>query len=102
MVKYNPTTIDEIFNALSHQVRREIFQKLLEKACNVTELAEPFDISLPAITKHLHILERANLISREKQGRKYVLTINSRPLLEVKKWLILYEKFWIDKLESSL
>lgn len=101
MVKYNPTELDNIFNALSHEVRRDILQKLIEKPCTVMELAKPFHISGPAITKHLHVLERSQLILRKKEGRMYILKINAKPLLEVKEWLIFYERFWIQQLKSS-
>lgn len=101
MVKYNSTQLDTVFYVLSHPVRRSILKALLEKPYTVGNLAKPFNISLPAITKHLHVLERANLIVREKEGREYIISINSDPLLEVKEWLMLYEVFWIELLKSS-
>lgn len=100
MVKYKELPMDDVFNAISHEVRRTILKTLLQKSATVSELAKPHTMSLPAITKHLHVLERAQLIKRKRLGRTYVLTLNSRPLLEVKKWLILYETFWVDILEK--
>lgn len=101
MVKYSSTRLDSIFQALSHPVRRNILTSLLEKEHTVSELAQPYNISLPAITKHLHILENSKLIVRKKQGRTYILRINTKPLLGIKEWLIVYEILWTKLLQSA-
>ena len=97
MVKYSRES-DSVFDAVSHEIRRKILIRLLEKPATVMELAHPFDVSLPAITKHLHILEKANLIIRRKEGRTYVLSLHSKPLLQIKRWLLFYEQAWIKEL----
>ena len=101
MVKYSSTRLDSIFHALSHPVRRNILSSLLKEPRNVSQLAKPFNISFPAITKHLHILEDSTLIIRRKQGRSYILSINTKPLLQIKKWLLDFETVWIQLLQSS-
>lgn len=100
MVKYPVSNTDAVFHALSHEVRRTILRRLLSGPATVSELTEPFHISFPAITKHLDVLEKSKLIFRRKQGRQILITLNSGPLLEVKKWLSDYENFWVRQLES--
>ena len=100
MVKYDNNNLDMVLNALSHEIRRKIIERLLKGTLTVTELAQPFTVSLPAITKHLNILEEAQLISRKKDGRKYIVSLNTKPLLELKKWFILYELHWIRLLST--
>jgi DNA-binding transcriptional ArsR family regulator len=64
------------------------------------ELAAPFAISLPAISKHLRVLERAGLLVREKKGRTHTCYLNAAPLREASQWLALYERFWEGQLDA--
>ena len=98
MVKYDSAGLDRIFMALSDPTRRAILQRLAEKEARVTELAAPFNISLPAITKHLNVLERAGLLHREKDGRVRHCRIDHRPLKQVADWVGWYRQFWDRRL----
>ncbi len=66
----------------------------------VTELAEPFEMSLPAVSKHLKVLERASLVKREVDGRVHRCTLQTEPLQDVERWLAHYRVFWEDALDS--
>ena len=73
MVKYS--NIDTIFSSLSDPTRREILLKIADNSLNLQQLARESNISLPAVSKHLKVLEKANLISRQKNGREYKFTL---------------------------
>ncbi len=96
--------LDRALSALSHPSRRAIIARLSEKgASRVTEIAEPFDMSLNAVSKHLKVLERAGLIRRRKSGRDHVIAFDAEPLREVARWIHSYERFWsrqLDQLED--
>ncbi len=100
MVNYSSDTLDFVFSALSDPTRRAILQHLAQKDAYVTELAEPFDISLPAISKHLRILETAGLLQRRKEGRSHRIRLNVEPFNEAIAWLEYYRKFWESRLDS--
>ena len=113
MVKYNPTAsvigsqknLDMTFRALSDRTRRAIIERLTHGDALVTELARPFDISLPAVSKHLGILEDAGLISREKDGRVRRCHLDAAPLKDAADWIAFYKRFWegnLDALEDYL
>ena len=88
------------FAALADATRRAILARLISGECSVTELARPFDMSLPAVSKHLHVLERAGLISREKQGREVLISFRPEPLRLVSGWVHEYERFWSEHLDQ--
>lgn len=90
-MKQTSTNLDRIFSALSDPTRRAIIEQLLEKSCTVSELAVPYTISKPAVIKHLHVLERAGLISKEKNGRQTLVAFNSSGLNEAKQFLLSIE-----------
>lgn len=95
--------LNAVLAAIADPSRREIIARLVEGPARVTEIAEPFDMSLNAVSKHLKVLEGAGLVSREKQGREHVITVKPEPLRLVKTWLHEYEKFWsehLDKVEA--
>jgi len=100
MVKYNQEALDNTFSALSDGTRRAILARLAQGEALVTELAAPFDISLPAVSKHLNVLERAGLIRREKDGRIRRCHLQVAPLKEVAEWLQFYQQFWGTQLDS--
>ncbi len=93
------------FSALADPTRRAILARLALGQTNVTELAEPFDMSLPAISKHLKVLERAGLISRGREAQWRPCTLQAAPMQEVSGWLESYRKFWeasLDRLDLYL
>jgi len=98
MVKYS--SLDTIFSALSDPTRRAILERLAHGEATVTEIAEPFNMTLPAISKHLHILENAGLITREKEGRVHHLYLAPAPLKTAADWLAEYRQFWDEQFDS--
>ena len=93
--------LNNTFHALADPTRRSIVSTLMENgSCSIKELASPFPMSLAAISKHIHVLERAELVSRRKKGRENILTVNPEPMREMQKWLNFYEKYWADKFEA--
>jgi len=101
----DPNTLDAVFSALSHPVRREILAQLSVEDASVNELAEPFDMSLPAISRHIKILERAGLIERRRDAQFRPCTLNVEPLEAVTRWTEQYRKIWterFDKMEECL
>ena len=85
MVKYR--TLDGTFGALADPTRRGIIMHLVEGEASVSELAKPYGISMPAISKHLNVLEEAGLIFRSKRGRIYYCRLATAPLKEIDTWL---------------
>ena len=94
MVKYNDEQLDRVFRALADPTRRAIMQRLIHGDALVTDLAKPFDMSLPAITKHLNVLESAGLLQREKRGRERHCSLNPEPLQQAADWIEIYRYFW--------
>ncbi len=92
--------LDLVFHALSHSVRREQIALLAESPRMVKELADPFDMSLPAASKHLKVLESAGLMKREFHGRSHRCTLDAAHLKLVETWLQKYQVFWTDSLAS--
>jgi len=92
--------LDNTFSALSDPTRRAIISKLAEGDMPIMELASPFDMSLPAVSKHIRVLEKAGLLTRRKQGRVQYCHLNAKPLRDAAKWLAFYQQFWDAKLDS--
>ncbi len=86
--------LSEVFSALADPTRRAILARLAEGEATVNQLAEPFPISLQAISKHLKVLERAGLITRGKEAQWRPCRLDARPLLEVAEWTAGYRRFW--------
>jgi DNA-binding transcriptional ArsR family regulator len=106
MVEYVRTeALDETYGALAHQVRRALLIRLRDGSARVTELAEPFDLSLEAVSKHLRVLERAGLVRRTICGREHWLELEPEPLRDAAGWIETYRTFWetrLDALDSML
>src|SRR5712692_9413181 len=101
MVNYQPHHLDGIFAALSDPTRRAVLARLSDAPeLSVTTLAAPFAMSLPAVLKHLDVLEVADLIRRCKSGRTVSCRLNAAPLQEAQRWLAHYERFWSDRLDA--
>ena len=93
------------FAALADPTRRAILTRLARGEANVTELARPFDMSQPAISKHLKVLERAGLISRSRHAQWRPCRLEAKPLQEAADWIERYRKFWeqsLDRLDEFL
>ena len=105
MVNRPGETLDATFSALADPTRRAILLRLGEGEASVSELAEPFDISPPAISRHLRVLERAGLLAREKQGRVHRIQLVAEPMLDALEWIARTGRFWeaqFDSLERFL
>jgi len=90
----SPNHLDSTFAALADPTRRAILARLASGEASVTELAEPFAMSQPAISKHLKVLERAGLISRGRDAQRRPRRLEARPLAEANEWLEGYRQFW--------
>ncbi|HRJ01354.1 MAG TPA: metalloregulator ArsR/SmtB family transcription factor [Hyphomonas sp.] len=100
-----PPHLDAVFHALGDATRRRMLRELSEGERTVTQLAEPFEMSLAAASKHIKALEGAGLIRREVRGRTHVCHLEAGPLASASDWLAFYERFWtsrLDMLESLL
>jgi DNA-binding transcriptional ArsR family regulator len=86
--------LDATFAALADPTRRAILARLASGAASVTELAKPFAMSQPAISKHLKVLERAGLISRSRDAQRRPCRLRGKPLAEASEWLEAYRQFW--------
>jgi DNA-binding transcriptional ArsR family regulator len=97
--------LDQTLMALADPTRRAILGRLAKGAARVTELAEPFDISLNSVSKHIRVLERARLVRRRREGREHILTIDTRPMDEAAEWMNRQRGLWtrrLDALEAAL
>jgi DNA-binding transcriptional ArsR family regulator len=92
--------LDAVFSALADPTRRAIVVRLAEGEASVSELAEPFDVSLPAVTKHLAVLERAGLLEHHKEGRVRHCGLVAAPMRVADDWLSTYRVFWEQRLDS--
>jgi DNA-binding transcriptional ArsR family regulator len=99
MVKYL-TSLDTTFSALSDPTRRTILLTLQRGNASVTELARPHEISMPAILKHLNVLEQAGLIEQKKTGRVRMCRLIVAPMQQAADWLSLYRVFWENQLDN--
>jgi DNA-binding transcriptional ArsR family regulator len=99
-------TLDATFAALADPTRRAILARLSDGEANVTELAEPFEMTLPAVSKHLKVLERAGLIERGREAQWWrPCRLRAKPLKEVSDWLATYREHWeqrFDRLDEYL
>ena len=98
MVKYR--TLDGTFGALADSTRRGIVLALSRGESSVTELTKPYSISAPAISKHLKVLERANLIIRRKFGKKHIFELNPPTFADASEYINYYTNFWESNLDS--
>jgi DNA-binding transcriptional ArsR family regulator len=92
--------LDRIFSALSDRTRRALLRRLARSPSSVTDLAAPFDMSLPAVSKHIRVLEQAGLITRHVDGRVHRCALEPAPLAEVERWLLHYRTFWQENLDA--
>jgi DNA-binding transcriptional ArsR family regulator len=105
MVHNTPDPLSVTFAALADPTRRAILARLTTGEATVNELAEPFDMSLPAVSKHLKVLERAGLIARGREAQYRPCRLEPAPLKDVSNWVDRYRQMWeqrFDRLESYL
>ena len=101
----SPERLDATFSALADPTRRAILARLTLGESTVMDLAEPFDMSLPAISKHLKVLERAGLISRGRDAQRRPCRLKAAPLKDAVDWLEQYRRYWelsFDRLDAYL
>ncbi len=100
MVKYNDELLNDVFHVLSDPTRREIIRRLADGEKTVMSLAEPFEMSLPAISKHLKVLETAGVVSKRKEGTFRYYNVNPDIVDSAKEWLMDLSKFWPEQLNN--
>lgn len=102
----NNKQLDNTFRALADPTRRQIIKMLSEqKEHRIKALVEPFDMSFAAVSKHIKMLERADLVTRTKRGREHYVQLNIQPMQQAKDWIAFYQQFWstrFAKLEQLL
>ncbi len=100
MVEEHVDPLSRVFRALGDPTRREMLRRLSAGERTVTELAEPFEMSLAAASKHVQVLERAGLVQRTVDGRKHHCRLVPARLAQAQQWLAFYERFWNDRLDA--
>ena len=100
MVEYSTAALDSVFHALSDATRRGILQQLTGVEKTVGEIAQPYQISLAAVSKHLQVLERAELVRLERKGNYRFVRLRADTLRLAQNWLAYYEKFWQERLDA--
>jgi DNA-binding transcriptional ArsR family regulator len=99
MVELNAPELDAVFHALGDPTRRRMLREMAKGERSVSELAEPYAMSLAAASKHIKALESAGLIHREIRGRTHMCRLIPGPLATAHRWLGFYERFWTDRLD---
>ncbi len=100
MVNISAAKLDVIFSALSDATRRAMLLRLTKGEMSVMELAAPFDMTKPAVTKHLKVLENAGLLRRQIIGRTHQCRLVPQPLSDAAEWIAFYENFWNKKFDA--
>jgi len=100
MVQYHDQpSIDHVAAAIAHPTRRAILERLARGPAPISEVAEPFSMTLTGFCKHVRVLERAGLVRRTRRGRENTLTLAPEPLRDVARWTLNYERFWTERLD---
>jgi len=92
-------TLDRVAGAISDPTRRAILERLARGSACAGELAAPFAISQPAVSRHLRVLEEAGLVRRARRGREHVFDLDARPLHELHTYASFYKRFWTEKFD---
>lgn len=101
MVTFAADPLDKTFAALAHPIRRAILTRLArEGSASVTDVAEPFDVSLMAVSKHLKVLDEAGLVRREKDGRVHRCSFDPEAMNPARDWIATHRAFWTERLDS--
>jgi len=96
----DPARLDAVFAALADPTRRAIVERLSRSEARVTEVAEPFPMSLNAVSKHIRVLEASGVGARRRPGRDHILSINPRSLDEVDGWIARTRRYWDERLDA--
>ena len=101
MQTHGPDHLNQVFAALADPTRRAMLARLAKGQANVSDLAEPFlkDMSLPAVTKHLKVLERAGLVTKTREAQRRPCTLNGAPMRDAVAWMEQYREFWEESLD---
>jgi len=99
-IKRSPNALNLTLSALADPTRRAILERLACEESSVTELAGPFRVSLPAISKHLRVLEKAGLLARKKDGRIHHCSLVAGPLQDIAEWIARYRRFWEEQFDA--
>lgn len=100
MVAERPDVLSAVFRALGDPTRRAMLRQLVRGERTVGELAEPFDMSVQAASKHVRVLERAGLVRRTVRGRAHHCRLDARRLAQAERWLAFYTRFWNERLDA--
>ena len=100
MGEYKASQLDDLFGAIADPTRRAILDRLARGEARVTDIAADFPISLNSVSKHLRMLERANLVTRSVHGREHRLSLNAEPLDAAAEWIEHHRQFWEDSLAA--
>ena len=92
--------LDAVFAALADPTRRAIIERLSRGEARVTEVAEPFHMSLNAVSKHIRVLEASGVVERHRKGRDHIISINTRSLDEVDGWIVRMRRYWEERLDA--
>jgi DNA-binding transcriptional ArsR family regulator len=99
MVHYRERNIDRVAAAVSDPTRRRIIERLAHGPARISDIAQPFSMSLTGFCKHVKVLERAGLVRRTRKGRDNTLELSPAPLRDLARWALNYEKFWNARLD---
>ena len=100
MQKHSEQQLDRVFQALSDSTRRSILRSLTKGERSVSKIAEPFELTFAAVSKHLKVLEAAELIDRRKLGSFQMIKLNPKNLKTADQWLRFYEQFWSSRMDA--
>lgn len=100
MVLQESEDLNAIFQALADPTRRAMLRELTGGERKISDLAQPFDMSFPAASKHVRVLERAGLLTRRVEGRAHFCSLDPEPLKNAEEWLSFYSKFWNERLDA--
>jgi DNA-binding transcriptional ArsR family regulator len=99
MVEY-ATMLDAVFGSLADATRRDILKRVAKKELTVSEVAKPYHLTLAAVSKHLHVLEKAKLIVKRREGKRQVVSLSPKGLAHADRYLKQYAQMWEDRLDS--
>jgi DNA-binding transcriptional ArsR family regulator len=92
--------LNEVFHALADPTRRAMLERLARNPLSVSDLAQPFKMSLVAISKHIKVLEKAKLVNKQKQGRTWMCQFNQEAMMTAEEWIAHYTTFWNERLDA--
>ena len=100
MVEYNGLYLDSLFGALADPTRRDILQRLIRARSSIGKLAQQYEISFAAVAKHIGVLEKANLITKERRGKEQIVSIKPQTFAAVTHYLTQYEALWNSRFDA--